>query len=66
VIPQNAFFGIERLRGEEILKNRDSVEQILKAPENCELMAVVALGHTDEKGRKGSRKPLREVMLERK
>ena len=50
----------------EILKNRDSVEQILKVPENCELMAVVALGHTDEKGRKGSRKPLREVMLERK
>jgi len=50
----------------EILKNRDSVEQILKVPENCELMAVVALGHTDEKGRKGSRKPLREVMLERR
>lgn len=50
----------------EILKNRESVEKILEVPENCELMAVVALGHTDEKEKKGSRKPLEEVILARK
>ncbi len=50
----------------EILKNRESVEKILEVPESCELMAVVALGHTDEKNKEGSRKPLEEVVLARK
>ncbi len=50
----------------EILKNRESVEKILKVPESCELMAVVALGHTEEKKGTGSRKPLSEVIIERK
>ena len=50
----------------EILKNRASVEEILKVPEGCELMAVVALGHTEEKMGTGSRKPLDEVILSRK
>jgi nitroreductase len=50
----------------EILKNRASVEEILKAPESCELMAVVALGHTEEKMGAGNRKPLDELILSRK
>ncbi len=50
----------------EILKNRESVEKILEVPESCELMAVIALGHTDEKKKEGSRKPLEEVVLARK
>ncbi len=50
----------------EILKNRESVEKILEVPESCELMAVIALGHTDEKNREGSRKPLEDVILVRK
>ena len=50
----------------EILKNRESVEQILKVPESCELMAVVALGHTEAKKVAGSRKSLDEVIIARK
>ena len=50
----------------EILKNRKNVEQILEVPENCELMAVVACGHPDEKKGMGTRKPLSEVILARK
>ncbi len=50
----------------EILKNREKVEKILEAPENCELMAVIALGHTEEKPSKGIRKSLQEVILARK
>ncbi len=47
----------------EILKNRATVEKILKVPESCELMAVVALGHSEEKKGAGSRKPLEAVVL---
>ncbi len=50
----------------EILKNRESVEKILDVPKNCELMAVIALGHTDENKKEGSRKPLENVVLARK
>jgi nitroreductase len=50
----------------EILKNRDKVEKILEVPENCELMAVVALGHPDEQKGVGNRKPLSEVIIGRK
>jgi len=50
----------------EILKNRESVERILNVPENCELMAVVALGHPVEKQKQGNRKPVTEVVLARK
>lgn len=47
----------------EILKNRAAVERLLEVPEPCELMAVVALGHPADKGGKGSRKPVNEVVL---
>jgi nitroreductase len=50
----------------EILKNRESVEELLKVPESCELMAVIALGHPAEKKGAGSRRPLDEVILGRK
>ena len=50
----------------EILKNRESVEKTLEAPQSCELMAIIALGHSEEKEKKGNRKPLKEVILARK
>ncbi len=50
----------------EILKNRDTVEQILDAPESCELMAVFAMGYTKEENKEGNRKPLEDVVLARK
>ena len=50
----------------EILNNRETVEKILAVPENCELMAVVALGHPSEKKAKGSRRGNEQVILSRK
>jgi nitroreductase len=50
----------------EILKNRESVEEILEVPKDCELMAVIALGHPDEKRGEGSRRPLEELIIGRK
>ena len=47
----------------EILKNKDKVSKVLSAPENLELMAVIALGHPAEKGGKGERKSLEEVVF---
>jgi nitroreductase len=50
----------------EILKNKDTVSKVLDAPDNLELMAVVALGHPSEKDRKGSRKGLDKVVFLKK
>ena len=50
----------------EILNNRETVEKILAVPENCELMAVVALGHPSEQKGKGSRRGIEQVILSRK
>lgn len=50
----------------EILRNRDKVEKILQVPEDCELMAVVAIGHPAEANGEGTRKPIDEVILHRK
>ena len=50
----------------EILKNRKQVEALLEVPDGVELMAVVALGHPAEKPGKGTRKPLEQVIIERK
>jgi nitroreductase len=47
----------------EILKTRDSVEDILKVPESCELMAVIAFGRPAVTGGQGERKPLDEVII---
>ncbi len=45
----------------EILKNKEKVRDILKAPEFYELMAVVALGYPKPKKRISSRKDLSEI-----
>ena len=47
----------------EILKNKDEVSKVLNAPENLELMAVVALGHPEKEGVKKSRKSIEEVVF---
>jgi len=47
----------------EILKNKDSISKVLNAHENLELMAIIALGYPAEKGGKGSRKKLKEVVF---
>jgi nitroreductase len=49
----------------EILKNRKQVESLLKVPENCELMAVVAFGHPAESKKQGTRKPLETFVMNR-
>ncbi|MGD8985033.1 MAG: nitroreductase family protein [Desulfobacteraceae bacterium] len=50
----------------EILNNREAVEKILDVPESCELMAVVALGHSAEHRGKGSRRAIDRVIISRK
>ena len=40
----------------QILKNRDKVLELIKGPEELELMAVIALGHPAVKAGKGNRK----------
>lgn len=47
----------------EILNNKEKVSQVLGAPDSLELMAVIALGYPAEKGKKGSRKYLDEVVF---
>ena len=50
----------------EILRNKEKVAELLEATQNFELMAVVALGHPAEKGGKGKRKGLDEVVFLRR
>ena len=47
----------------EILKNGTRVRQILKVPETCELMAVMAVGHPISRQQHSQRKPLSELIL---
>lgn len=47
----------------EILKNKEKVAEVLRAPADCELMAVVALGHPVEKERSSERKSLDDLLL---
>jgi nitroreductase len=50
----------------EILKNKDKVSEILGAPENLELMAVVAIGHPEEGPvHEGKRRPVSESVFYR-
>lgn len=50
----------------EILRNKEKVAELLNAPSNLELMAVVAFGHPAEKGGRGKRKGLGEVVFLRR
>jgi nitroreductase len=45
----------------EILKSKDEVRELLEAPEQCELMAVIALGYPTPKKRTSNRKGVSEV-----
>ena len=47
----------------EILKNKERVGEILKAPENYELMAVLAIGHPKHRKQKSDRKSLSELVF---
>jgi len=47
----------------EILNKREEAEKILSAPESCELMAVIAVGHPLEKILESTRRRLDELML---
>jgi len=50
----------------EILKNKEKVSELIGASRELELMAVLALGHPEEKGGKGSRKSPAETIFFRK
>jgi nitroreductase len=50
----------------EILKNKDKILELVKGSKDLELMAVIALGYPAEKGGKGTRKELREVVFFKK
>ncbi|MBI5739219.1 MAG: nitroreductase family protein [Nitrospirae bacterium] len=50
----------------EILKNKDRIRDLIDGPQDIELMAVIALGHPDEKGGKGSRKGLGQTIIFRR
>lgn len=45
----------------EILNQQEDVDAILNAPENVELMAVIAIGHPVERERASSRKDIEEI-----
>ena len=49
----------------EILKEKERVREILEAPRECELMAVLAVGHPAEEPGAGSRKSLDDLILGR-
>lgn len=46
----------------EILKNQETVRNLLAVPDTCELMAVIALGYPEKAGQ-STRRPLQEVIL---
>ncbi len=46
----------------QILANKEKVSKILKAPQNLELVAVLALGYPVEGERSSPRKPLSEIV----
>ena len=50
----------------EILKNREKVNDLLRAPESYELMAVIAVGKPVEKERSSNRKELAELTFREK
>jgi len=47
----------------EILKNKEKVATILNAPDNFELMAIIASGHPAEKGGRAYRKSMEEIVF---
>jgi nitroreductase len=49
----------------EILKNKERVGEILKAPETYELMAVLAIGHPKHRQQKSERKSLSDLVFKK-
>jgi len=49
----------------EILKNKEKVRELLKVPNNCELMAVIAFGFPAQEPGHSERRPLKEVIVAR-
>jgi nitroreductase len=47
----------------EILKNKETVRQILQLPERLELMAVVTIGHPSHHNQTSHRKPVEELLV---
>ncbi len=47
----------------EILKNKDKVADILTAPETYELMAILAVGHPQNRKQKSHRKSVSELIF---
>lgn len=47
----------------EILNKRDKVQEYLKTDPDCELMAVITLGYSDEEVTKGCRKSLKSFLI---
>jgi nitroreductase len=50
----------------EIIKSDKQIREILGLGSNLELMAVVALGHPDEKPRRSTRKKLEDIIIFKK
>ncbi len=50
----------------EIIKSNDQIKKILGVKDSLELMAVVALGYSDEKPKKVDRKALKDLIVFRK
>lgn len=50
----------------EILKSSEQIRKVLGLDESLELMAVIALGHPDEKPREVKRKELKELIVFKK
>jgi nitroreductase len=56
------FLGLGAVWLGEILKNKEKIGKLLGVPADCELMAVVALGHPAEEGA-SDRKTLKDLLL---
>ncbi len=50
----------------EIIKSNEEIKRLLGLGKELELMAVVALGHPDEKPKSVKRKPLKDLVIFRK
>ena len=50
----------------EILKNKEKVLELVRSSDDIELMAIIAVGHPEQKGGDGNRKDTDRAVLFRK
>jgi nitroreductase len=50
----------------EILKNKEKVLELVRSSDDIELMAIIAVGHPEQKGGAGNRKDMNHAVLFRK